>query len=179
MATDIDILAREILRTRERLNALYVHHTGQALGAIEKVMDRCVVDGGKGRKGMMRACGGGRARVVIACFTDGTVWRCPSCRDTFFDAQEALNFGVIDRIITKREAEVRVTMTVVFFGLSWWWRLALPDRPRMRTHTCSLRHPRPRRTVMAPVSGASSSRSSDELDRTKLKMCLFCARVHV
>ncbi len=42
MAADIDILAREILRTRERLNSLYVHHTGQALDAIEKVMDRCV-----------------------------------------------------------------------------------------------------------------------------------------
>ena len=29
MAADIDIMAREILKTRERLNALYVHHTGQ------------------------------------------------------------------------------------------------------------------------------------------------------
>jgi hypothetical protein len=29
MASDIDIMAREILKTRERLNALYVHHTGQ------------------------------------------------------------------------------------------------------------------------------------------------------
>lgn len=67
MAADIDILAREILRTRERLNALYVHHTGQPLDAIEKVMDR----------------------------------------DTFFDVSQALEFGVIDKIITKREAEVR------------------------------------------------------------------------
>ena len=40
MASDIEIAAREILRTRARLNALYVHHTGQALAEVERVMDR-------------------------------------------------------------------------------------------------------------------------------------------
>ena len=40
MASDIDIQAREILRTRARLNQLYVHHTGQQLEEIERVMDR-------------------------------------------------------------------------------------------------------------------------------------------
>lgn len=40
MAADIEIIAKEILRTRERLNGLYVHHTGQSLADIEKVMDR-------------------------------------------------------------------------------------------------------------------------------------------
>ena len=40
MASDIDIQAREILRTRANLNKLYVHHTGQELEVIEKVMDR-------------------------------------------------------------------------------------------------------------------------------------------
>jgi ATP-dependent Clp protease protease subunit len=39
-ATDIEIQAREILRLRERLNDLYVKHTGQKLAAIEKAMDR-------------------------------------------------------------------------------------------------------------------------------------------
>lgn len=39
-ATDIEIQAREILRLRERLNGLYVQHTGQKLAAIEKAMDR-------------------------------------------------------------------------------------------------------------------------------------------
>ncbi len=39
-ATDIEIQAREIIRLRERLNGLYVHHTGQKLPAIEKSMDR-------------------------------------------------------------------------------------------------------------------------------------------
>lgn len=40
MASDIDIQAREILRTRANLNNLYVHHTGQELEEIERVMDR-------------------------------------------------------------------------------------------------------------------------------------------
>jgi len=39
-ATDIEIPAREILRLRERLNGIYVKHTGQKLDAIEKSMDR-------------------------------------------------------------------------------------------------------------------------------------------
>ena len=39
-ATDIAIQAREILKTRERLNAMYVHHTGQTLEEIEKNMER-------------------------------------------------------------------------------------------------------------------------------------------
>jgi ATP-dependent Clp protease protease subunit len=40
MASDIEIQAREILRTRERLNNLYAEHTGQPLEEIERVMDR-------------------------------------------------------------------------------------------------------------------------------------------
>jgi ATP-dependent Clp protease protease subunit len=39
-ATDIEIQAREILRTRARLNLIYVHHTGQPLDAIEAKMER-------------------------------------------------------------------------------------------------------------------------------------------
>jgi ATP-dependent Clp protease, protease subunit len=39
-ATDIEIQAREILKTRARLNQIYVHHTGQALDAIEAKMER-------------------------------------------------------------------------------------------------------------------------------------------
>jgi ATP-dependent Clp protease protease subunit len=62
MASDIEIQAREILRTRERLNNLYVHHTGQRLEDIERVMDR----------------------------------------DTFMDVEQAMEFGVIDQILTKR-----------------------------------------------------------------------------
>jgi ATP-dependent Clp protease protease subunit len=39
-ATDIEIQAREILRLRERLNRIYVHHTGQKLAVVEKSMER-------------------------------------------------------------------------------------------------------------------------------------------
>jgi ATP-dependent Clp protease, protease subunit len=39
-ATDIDIQAREILRMREELNRILVHHTGQGMDKIEKDTDR-------------------------------------------------------------------------------------------------------------------------------------------
>ena len=39
-ATDIEIHAREILTLRERLNGIYVKHTGQSLKEIEKIMER-------------------------------------------------------------------------------------------------------------------------------------------
>ena len=39
-AVDIEIQAREILSLRERLNQIYVDHTGQTLKAVEKAMDR-------------------------------------------------------------------------------------------------------------------------------------------
>jgi ATP-dependent Clp protease protease subunit len=39
-ASDIAIQAREILKTRERLNRIYVHHTGQPLAEIEAKMER-------------------------------------------------------------------------------------------------------------------------------------------
>ena len=39
-ASDIEIHAREVLKLRERLNNIYVKHTGQKLGTIEKAMDR-------------------------------------------------------------------------------------------------------------------------------------------
>jgi ATP-dependent Clp protease protease subunit len=39
-ATDIEIQAREILRLRERLNQIYVDHTGQKLDVIERAMER-------------------------------------------------------------------------------------------------------------------------------------------
>src|SRR5512147_2276449 len=39
-AADIEIHAKEILKTRDRLNRIYVKHTGQDLAAIETAMDR-------------------------------------------------------------------------------------------------------------------------------------------
>lgn len=39
-ATDIEIHAKEILKIRERLNEILVHHTGQKAGTIQKDTDR-------------------------------------------------------------------------------------------------------------------------------------------
>ena len=39
-ATDIDIQAREILRMREELNRILVHHTGQDMEKIQRDTDR-------------------------------------------------------------------------------------------------------------------------------------------
>jgi ATP-dependent Clp protease, protease subunit len=39
-ATDIEIQAREILKLRQRLNEIYVKHTGQPLEAIERKLER-------------------------------------------------------------------------------------------------------------------------------------------
>jgi ATP-dependent Clp protease protease subunit len=39
-ATDIEIHAKEILATRDRLNKIYVRHTGQDLKVIEEAMER-------------------------------------------------------------------------------------------------------------------------------------------
>ena len=39
-ATDIDIAAREIIRIRERLNALLVKHTGQTVERIQEDTER-------------------------------------------------------------------------------------------------------------------------------------------
>lgn len=63
MASDIQIQAQEILKTRNRLNLLYHHHTSRKLEDIERVMDR----------------------------------------DTYMTAEEAKEFGVIDRILDTRE----------------------------------------------------------------------------
>ena len=39
-ATDIEIHAKEVMRTKARLNEIYVTHTGQKLGVIEAAMER-------------------------------------------------------------------------------------------------------------------------------------------
>ncbi len=66
MASDIEIQAREILRMRTRLNALYAKYTGKSLEEIERAMDR----------------------------------------DTFLEAEEAKEFGIVDKVFeTRPESE--------------------------------------------------------------------------
>jgi len=61
-ATDIQIQAKEILRTKNRLNEIYVKHTGQDLKTIEDSMER----------------------------------------DNFMSADEAMEFGLIDKVVEER-----------------------------------------------------------------------------
>jgi ATP-dependent Clp protease protease subunit len=63
-ASDIERHARDIIATKERLNQIFMHHTGQPLSVIDEALDR----------------------------------------DTFMSPKEALEFGLIDEIMHKREA---------------------------------------------------------------------------
>jgi ATP-dependent Clp protease protease subunit len=40
MATDIEIHAREIMKTRERIDEIYAHHTGQPIEQVHRDMER-------------------------------------------------------------------------------------------------------------------------------------------
>ncbi|MCJ7809982.1 MAG: ATP-dependent Clp endopeptidase proteolytic subunit ClpP [Desulfobulbaceae bacterium] len=64
-ATDIDIQAREILKSRENINQILAKHTGQDIEKIRKDTDR----------------------------------------DFFMTSEEAKAYGIIDKIITKREIQ--------------------------------------------------------------------------
>jgi ATP-dependent Clp protease protease subunit len=64
-ATDIDIHAREILKTRDTLNKILAKHTGQDIEKISK----------------------------------------DSERDFFMTTEEAKEYGIIDKIITRREMQ--------------------------------------------------------------------------
>ena len=63
-ASDIERHAEDILKTKRRLNEIYVKHTGQPYEIIERTLDR----------------------------------------DHFMSAEQAKAFGLIDEVITKREA---------------------------------------------------------------------------
>jgi ATP-dependent Clp protease, protease subunit len=59
MATDIEIHAREIMKTRQRIDEIYAHHTGQTVEQAHKDMER----------------------------------------DRFFKPEEAVEYGLIDKVI--------------------------------------------------------------------------------
>jgi ATP-dependent Clp protease protease subunit len=59
-ATDIEIHAREILKTRERIDEIYAKHTGKPVEEVHRVMER----------------------------------------DRFFKSDEAVEYGLIDKVIT-------------------------------------------------------------------------------
>ena len=66
-ATDIDIHAREILKTRHQLNEILAHHSGQKIETIEHDTER----------------------------------------DNFMDPRQALEYGLIDKIISTRNVDAK------------------------------------------------------------------------
>ena len=62
-ASDIDIHAKEILKTRNRLNRILAEHTGRKVGAIAKDTER----------------------------------------DNFMSAEDARKYGIVDKVLAKRE----------------------------------------------------------------------------
>ncbi|KAL2916249.1 GTP-binding protein [Polyrhizophydium stewartii] len=72
-ASDIAIHAKEILDIRQRLNKIYVHHTGQPLDEIGKCRDAPAM----------------QRRME---------------RDHFMSAAQAVEFGLVDRVLEKRPA---------------------------------------------------------------------------
>ena len=61
-ASDIERHAQDIIKTKRRLNEIYVEHTGQSYETIEKTLDR----------------------------------------DHFMTPEEAVEFGLIDKVLDKR-----------------------------------------------------------------------------
>ena len=59
-STDIEIQAREIIKTRQRVDEIYSHHTGKSIEQVHADMER----------------------------------------DRFFKADEAAEYGLIDRVLT-------------------------------------------------------------------------------
>ena len=66
-AADIDIHAREILKTRQQLNEVLAHHTGQSVDTIARDTDR----------------------------------------DNFMDPQQALDYGLVDKVFENRGVDVK------------------------------------------------------------------------
>ncbi len=61
--TDIEIQTNEIIKTKKRLNEIYMKHTGKTIKEIEKIMER----------------------------------------DSYFSPNEAIKFGLIDKVIENRK----------------------------------------------------------------------------
>ncbi|KAI8847710.1 Clp protease proteolytic subunit /Translocation-enhancing protein tepa, partial [Chytridium lagenaria] len=80
-ASDIAIHAKEILEIRSKINQLYVHHTSQTLEVIGRETPVC---------------------TFLTCRTEKAMER-----DTFMSGEKAVAFGLVDRILLKKELPVK------------------------------------------------------------------------
>ena len=71
-ASDIDIHAKEVLKIRDRLNAILAHHTGQPVEQVRKDTDR----------------------------------------DNFMGGDEAVAYGLVDKVLSRRSGEPEATADV-------------------------------------------------------------------
>jgi ATP-dependent Clp protease protease subunit len=83
-ATDILIHANEIIEIKKRLNQLYVHHTNKSLDVI-----------GMSPTGL---CVMFSVTKLFLLSTEKAMER-----DYFMSAEESVKFGIVDRILTKKE----------------------------------------------------------------------------
>lgn len=80
-ASDISIVANEILHTRKRLNDLYAQHTGKPVDQIGMLQ--------------LRSRANANANALLELKME---------RDSYMSPEEAVRFGLIDKILSKREA---------------------------------------------------------------------------
>ena len=102
-ATDIEIHAREILATRERLTGLYAKHTGQTAEVLNRAKEVCAAPACL-LPCCIRRCRArhSRAQPYPVSHQPCNV-RWPAQRDTFMTPQEALEFGLIDEVVAERD----------------------------------------------------------------------------
>eukprot|EP00532_Pseudo-nitzschia_australis_P004460 CAMPEP_0168185420 /NCGR_PEP_ID=MMETSP0139_2-20121125/13833_1 /TAXON_ID=44445 /ORGANISM="Pseudo-nitzschia australis, Strain 10249 10 AB" /LENGTH=339 /DNA_ID=CAMNT_0008107247 /DNA_START=219 /DNA_END=1238 /DNA_ORIENTATION=+ len=105
MASDIHIRAQELLRLRARLNDLYVYHTSQ--GRKYRIKQSQNGEGGKTASATLSTTATASNTEVASIVTDPVEIlkevEAVMDRDTFMTVDQALSFGVIDRILIKRE----------------------------------------------------------------------------
>ena len=107
MASDIHIRAQELLRLRSRLNDLYVYHTSQ--GRKYRIKQNQSSEGGETASAsatLSKTSSAGNTEAA-SIVTDPVELlkevEAVMDRDTFMTVDQALSFGIIDKILIKRE----------------------------------------------------------------------------
>ena len=106
MASDIQIRAQELLRLRSRLNDLYVFHTTE--GRTHRIMmqqEQSEDDEDESTSSSSSTSNDGLSSITTDPEEVLKEIEAVMDRDTFMTAEQALNFGIIDEILIKREED--------------------------------------------------------------------------